>query len=254
MTMKTRYTVIDGEIIAEKRSGVRKQYVPDPLGSTVALLDNTQAQTDTFAYWPYGEEASHTGTTPASFRYVGTLGYYRDSSTKTYVRARELDVQKGRWLTQDPIGFDGGDVNQYRYIGNRPTCSTDEFGTQSAINHSDICSPSNPPLKFCGNGQDICVPSIASGKNGPIVGIGAIARLCKCKNGKDQTIKNNTGYACATDPTNPNSCCQYITTDVYCKGMRVNPWYVIYNFAGNYPGPCQSNGKCKGFLNTPSLP
>ena len=30
--MKTRYTVLDGEIIAEKRSGVRKQYVPDPLG------------------------------------------------------------------------------------------------------------------------------------------------------------------------------------------------------------------------------
>ena len=56
--MQTRYTVIDAEIIAEKRGGLRKQYVPDPLGSTVALLDNTQAQTDTFTYWPYGEVAS----------------------------------------------------------------------------------------------------------------------------------------------------------------------------------------------------
>ena len=38
-----RYTVIDGEVIAEKRNGVRSLYVPDPLGSTVALVDNTQA-------------------------------------------------------------------------------------------------------------------------------------------------------------------------------------------------------------------
>ena len=48
MAMKARYTVIDGEIIAEKRNGVRRLYVPDPLGSTVALVDNTQVQTDTF--------------------------------------------------------------------------------------------------------------------------------------------------------------------------------------------------------------
>ena len=61
--MKARYTVIDGEIIAEKRNGVRSLYVPDPLGSTVALLDNTQAQTDTFSYWPYGENDTRTGAT-----------------------------------------------------------------------------------------------------------------------------------------------------------------------------------------------
>ena len=64
-----RYTTVNGEIIAEKRNGVRRLYVPDPLGSTVALLDNTQAQTDTFSYWPYGEEKSRTGTTPTPFRF-----------------------------------------------------------------------------------------------------------------------------------------------------------------------------------------
>ena len=75
MTMKARYTVVDGEIIAEKRNGVRRTYVPDPLGSTVALLDNTQAQTDTFSYWPYGEVSARTGTTGTPFQYVGTRGY-----------------------------------------------------------------------------------------------------------------------------------------------------------------------------------
>src|SRR5437588_9857996 len=72
-----RYTTINGEIIAEKRDGVRRLYVPDPLGSTVALLDSMQTQTDTFSYWPYGEERTRTGTTPTPFRFVGTAGYYR---------------------------------------------------------------------------------------------------------------------------------------------------------------------------------
>src|SRR5688572_23246446 len=42
MAMKARYTVLDGEIIAEKRDGVRRSYVPDALGSTVALIDSTK--------------------------------------------------------------------------------------------------------------------------------------------------------------------------------------------------------------------
>src|SRR5437870_9649218 len=99
-----RYTTVDGEIIAEKRGGVRRLYVPDPLGSTVALLDNTQAQTDTFSYWPYGEERTRTGTTPTPFRFGGTLGYHRDSAPRAYVRARYLDSGKGLWLTTDPLG------------------------------------------------------------------------------------------------------------------------------------------------------
>ena len=66
------YTNFDGEIVAEERNGVTRQYVPDPLGSTVALLDNTQAKTDTFSYWPYGEERTRTGTTPTPFQFVGT--------------------------------------------------------------------------------------------------------------------------------------------------------------------------------------
>src|SRR6476646_1817078 len=96
-----RYTTVNGEVIAEKRNGVRSLYVPDALGSTVALLDNTQTKTDTFEYWPYGETRTRTGTNPTRLQYVGTLGYYKDRSSKTQVRARELDTQNGRWMTQD---------------------------------------------------------------------------------------------------------------------------------------------------------
>ena len=95
-----RYTVVEGEVLAEKRNGVRSLYVPDPLGSTVALLTNTQTPTDTFSYWPYGEERTRTGTTSTPFRFLGSRGYYRDSDSRTYVRARILNTQKGCWVCQ----------------------------------------------------------------------------------------------------------------------------------------------------------
>jgi hypothetical protein len=34
----------------------------------------------------------------------------------------------GRWLSEDPIGFDGDDANLYRYAGNAPTDGTDASG------------------------------------------------------------------------------------------------------------------------------
>ena len=140
-----RYTVIDGEIIAEKRNGVRKQYVPDSLGSTVALLDNTQTPTDTFSYWPYGEVASRTGTTPTPFQYVGTLGCRQDSASKTYMRARVLDTPTGRWLTEDLSGFYGGNTNMYVYSTANPSSLVDYSGLEQISTQKIKFPPGYPP-------------------------------------------------------------------------------------------------------------
>ena len=128
MAMRVTYIVLDGEIISENRNGVERDYLPDPQGNTVALLDNTQTKTDTFTYWPYGEVKTRTGTTPTPFQYGGSWGYYRDSSSRLYVRARCPDVVKGRWMTEDPIGFNGGDWNLYGYIGQNSVSWIDPTG------------------------------------------------------------------------------------------------------------------------------
>lgn len=120
-----RYTVVDGEVLAEKRNGTRRQYVPDLLGSTVALLDSSQAKTDTFAYRPYGQQQSRTGTTSTPFGYVGTLGYHKDPAHKAYVRARYLDSWLGRWITEDPIGHG---PNLYGYGDASPARNVDPTG------------------------------------------------------------------------------------------------------------------------------
>ncbi len=43
---------------------------------------------------------------------------------------RWYDPATGRWLSEDPIGFEGGDANLYRYVENLPTVHIDPTGLQ----------------------------------------------------------------------------------------------------------------------------
>jgi RHS repeat-associated protein len=46
-------------------------------------------------------------------------------------RARFYSAALGRFVSQDPIGFDSDDANLFRYVGNSPVLLTDPRGTQS---------------------------------------------------------------------------------------------------------------------------
>jgi hypothetical protein len=99
MATSVRYTVLNGEVIAEKRGATRSFYTPDPLGSTVALFNASQTKTDSWVYWPYGEVKTRTGTTATPYQFVGTYGYAQFNDRLTYGKQRWLDVEKGRWLS-----------------------------------------------------------------------------------------------------------------------------------------------------------
>ncbi|MBX9660814.1 MAG: RHS repeat-associated core domain-containing protein, partial [Nitrospiraceae bacterium] len=45
-----------------------------------------------------------------------------------YNRARYYDPKTGRWTSQDPLGFDAGDSNLYRYVKNSPAIHLDPSG------------------------------------------------------------------------------------------------------------------------------
>lgn len=123
-----RYTVFDGEILSESRDGIKRDYVPDPLGSTVALLDSTQTKTDTFDYWPYGEESARSGVTQTRLTFLGTVGYYSRPGSRSYVRLRDLDPQLGRWLTCDPVGAARNGPSLYSYCFGSPVVLIDPTG------------------------------------------------------------------------------------------------------------------------------
>ncbi|MFZ5392262.1 MAG: RHS repeat-associated core domain-containing protein, partial [Patescibacteria group bacterium] len=45
-----------------------------------------------------------------------------------YMRARYYDPEVRRFISEDPIGFNGGDLNLYAYVGNNPTMFVDPTG------------------------------------------------------------------------------------------------------------------------------
>src|SRR4051794_26757680 len=80
MSMKARYTNIEGKIAADSRNGSQRSYVPDALGSTAMLIHAGPGAPDSFTYWPFGELAQHIGSSFTPFGFVGTLGYRRSAA------------------------------------------------------------------------------------------------------------------------------------------------------------------------------
>ena len=74
---------------------------------------------DTITYDGYGNVLTETN---ASFgdRYKFTAREFDSATGLQYNRARYYDPTIGRWTSQDPLGFDGGDANLYRYVKNTP--------------------------------------------------------------------------------------------------------------------------------------
>ena len=101
----------------------------DALGSTRKLTDASQNISDTYTYDGFGNQRAASGSTVNPFRYVGQLGYFYDPDTGTMnVRARTYQPGIIRWLSQDPIGINGGDDNLFRYGGNSPANGSDPTG------------------------------------------------------------------------------------------------------------------------------
>jgi uncharacterized protein RhaS with RHS repeats len=44
------------------------------------------------------------------------------------MRARYYDPAVKRFISEDPLGFDGGDLNLYAYVGNNPVMGVDPWG------------------------------------------------------------------------------------------------------------------------------
>lgn len=95
----------------------------DHLGSTTALTDASGTVVAQAGYDAFGNSTSSLPT-----RY-GYAGRELDSDTGLYYyRARWYDSQAGRFLSEDPLGIAGGDVNFYVYVGNSPVNWTDPLG------------------------------------------------------------------------------------------------------------------------------
>lgn len=113
---------IDSHLAVSRSNGSTEFGLTDGLNSTVATVDQTGAQTGTMQYEPYGKTT--TGST-YPFQYTGRVPV---ASDLYYYRARFSDPVAGRFISEDPIGFGGNDINLYRYGLNNPVKFTDPTG------------------------------------------------------------------------------------------------------------------------------
>lgn len=105
------------------------------------------------------------------------------SGARYYYRARYYDPKVGRFISEDPIGFDGGD-NFYGYVENQPTLAKDPSGLVVT--------------KGCGK-KDAAAVERAAAKAEAAVKSGCLA----CTESKDKWIDKirNTTYHCVDLPS-----------------------------------------------------
>jgi len=115
-----------GGLSAMRRGGASSFYGYDMSANTRQLFDAAGAA-EHYLYSAFGPELlAHAGANP--YRFGGQVGYYRDEAERLYVRAREFAPGVGRWVSRDPLGFDGGDANLLRYVANDPVWYRDPPG------------------------------------------------------------------------------------------------------------------------------
>jgi len=127
-------------------------YHYDAVGNTIAMTDETESIINSYAYTPFGILANENETVPQAFKFVGKYGVMTEPDGFYYMRARYYDTEIGRFISEDLIGFDGGDVNLYAYVGNNPMLLIDPFGLCSELSWGNAMGN-----YFFGGGQDLNV-------------------------------------------------------------------------------------------------
>jgi len=113
------------ELLAELISGATSYYEQDGINSITSLSSSSGAPTNTYSYDSYGTVTGSTGTIANPFQYTGRE---LDSETSLYYyRARQYDPRAGRFVSEDPEGFDAS-TNFYAYVDNDPVNWTDPTG------------------------------------------------------------------------------------------------------------------------------
>jgi len=154
--------VATDEMLAKIDSTTALYYHQDGLGNVVALSDAAGSTVERYTYDVFGAPTirnAANGILTASaygnrFLYTGRE-YLRELGLYDY-RNRVYSADLGRFLQTDPIRFEGGDVNIYRYVGNSPIHRLDATG---------LCSQ-----KYDDEGWPIAQPVIPPGYDGSQTG------------------------------------------------------------------------------------
>jgi RHS repeat-associated protein len=111
------------------KDGVTYRIISDQVGSPRMIINTATGQiVQRLDYDAFGKVILDTNPGFQPFGFTGGL-YDRDTGLIRF-GARDYDPQTGRWLSSDPLRFEGGDSNLYAYARNDPVNLTDPLGLQ----------------------------------------------------------------------------------------------------------------------------
>jgi len=101
-------------------------YVADGLGSITRIVDGSGSVLNQYRYGAFGKMKQVQESFANAYTYTGRewdadAGLY-------YYRTRWYDPAVGRFMSEDPIGFAGGDTNLFAYVLNNPVSWVDPLG------------------------------------------------------------------------------------------------------------------------------
>ncbi len=121
------------------------------VGSTIAMTDSSQNMVNKYAYDPFGNVVNQVETIPQSFKFVGQFGVMTESNGFYYMKARYYDPSVGRFVSEDPSGFEGGGTNLFVYAANNPILLFDPLG----LAPGDWWEPIVHPITFYNRASEL---------------------------------------------------------------------------------------------------
>ena len=115
----------DQPLAEESAGSVVKWYLSDEQGSIRDMGDNA-GNLVAGSHVIYNSFGVVTSGTPGRYAYTGRE--WDSDAGMYYYRARWYDQSIGRFISQDPKGFDAEDANLYRYVGNNSVNLQDPSG------------------------------------------------------------------------------------------------------------------------------
>src|SRR5205823_3115071 len=113
------------EVFSRAEAAGTRSLLTDALGSVLALTDGAGAVQTAYTYEPFGQT---TVSGAASSNPIQYTGRENDGPGLYYYRARYYHPTLQRFISEDPIGFVGGDHNLFDYVQNNPINHVDPSG------------------------------------------------------------------------------------------------------------------------------
>ncbi|GEM_PF-2531202 len=115
------------EVFTRSDSSGTSGFIKDALGSTLALTNSSGAIQTEYVYEPFGKTTVSGTASNNTSKYTGR----EDEGTGLYFyRARYYSPSLQRFISEDPIEFEAGDVNLYGYVENDPINFIDPSGLE----------------------------------------------------------------------------------------------------------------------------